>query len=266
MINGIGIWIGNTVLVGSGSPYTSEYQAILNQALTLGYSVPDETQRNKDNTAIVNLKSNGIWDQLDLFYGMTGNTNFATLNWKNPTQYQLTLINSPSYNTTLGFTGNGTTSYLSTNWQPNVGVNFTQNVSGFGGYNTNELNDTSVLFGASNSDSTSACYLQPRTSNMTVIRINQGTNTQVANSISIGRFHVKRVSSSSVTIYKNATQIQTGTPTSQARTSATMMLLARDAGGSIINFSLRSIRNFWTGSSLNGLESTMDTIIQSIYA
>lgn len=212
------------------------------------------------------MKSAGIWTLLDLFYGMTGNIDFATLNWKSPSQYQLTLVNSPSYTTTNGFLGNGTTSYLSTSWQPNIGVNFTQNEAGVGGYNTNNINDTSMLFGVSSATNSSSVYIQPRTTNLIAARINQGVTTSVANADSIGTYHIRRTSSTAIVVYKNGTSVISSSVTSQPRTSATMLLLARDAGGTVANFSLRSIRNFWLGGSLTGLESNMETIIRSIYA
>jgi len=116
-------------LVWSNFAYDIDYQAILDRATTLGYTLPSDSQKIIQNQLILDLKSNGIWSKLDVFYVFAndGSEEFATLNWKNPLLHQCTLINSPSFITNIGFQGNGTSSYIVTNFTPSVdGVNYQQ--------------------------------------------------------------------------------------------------------------------------------------------
>ena len=121
-------WAGLTDIVGLG--YETEYAAVLDRATALGYSLPSESVRTKQNTLIASLKSIGVWAKLDVFYvfAQDGGADFGTLNWKNPNANQSTLINSPTFVSNEGFTGNGTSSYIDTNYNPSTqGVQYTLN-------------------------------------------------------------------------------------------------------------------------------------------
>jgi hypothetical protein len=99
-----------------------EYQAILTRATALGYTLPSAGQQTKQNQLIVDLKAAGVWTRLDVLYmfATDGNNSFATLNWKNPTTNQCTLVNTPTFTTNQGFTGNGVSSNIDTNYNPNT--------------------------------------------------------------------------------------------------------------------------------------------------
>ena len=99
-----------------------EYQAVLTRATALGYTLPSAGQQIKQNQLIVDLKAAGVWTRLDVLYmfATDGNNSFATLNWKNPTTNQCTLVNTPTFTTNQGFTGNGVSSNIDTNYNPNT--------------------------------------------------------------------------------------------------------------------------------------------------
>jgi hypothetical protein len=123
-----------------GIGFDVDYQAVLNRAASLGYTLPSIDQQFLQNQLIVDLKSSGIWNKLDIFYvfANNGSQEFATLNWKNPLLYQCSLINSPSFTTNVGFQGNGINSYINTNYNPSVhAVNFTLDSHSYGGFNSN---------------------------------------------------------------------------------------------------------------------------------
>lgn len=111
--------------VGQGQVFTSfdiDYQAVLDKGTILGYTLPTDEQKIKQNQLIINLKANGIWEKLDVFYNFAnnGSSGFATLNWKNPNIRQCTLVASPNFILNQGFQGTGT-SYISTNYNPTLG-------------------------------------------------------------------------------------------------------------------------------------------------
>ena len=245
--------------------YDTDYQAVLTQATSLGYTLPDASNRTTQNQMVVDLKAAGIWTKLDVFYPMLTNIDFATLNWKAPTLFQLTLVNSPTYNTSTGFQGNGTTSYLSTNWAPNDGVQFTRNDAGMGGLNTNDLNSASALFGSLGASAAAGAYLQPRSTNSLFARLNQNTSTSVANAASNGRYHIKRTGATATNWYKNGSSLITGSVASTAVNALDVAILAINNDGVITSLSTRQIRYFWAGASLNGLEATFDGILATYY-
>lgn len=135
---GLGIGIPFSRVLGGVDP---DYAAILARATALGYTLPSAGQQAKDNALVVAMKSAGIWARLDRFYNHFTDNNasqFCTLNWINPLVSQATLFNSPTFTNKLGFTGNGTSSYISYNTNlSTLGGLFVQNDASLGGYFSN---------------------------------------------------------------------------------------------------------------------------------
>jgi hypothetical protein len=111
--------IGST-LVWARSGFDPDYQAVLDRATFLGYTLPSSGQQILQNSIVVSLKASGVWAQTDIFYVFAndGGQEFATLNWKNPLQFQCSLVNSPAFTSNVGFNSDGATSYINTNWNP----------------------------------------------------------------------------------------------------------------------------------------------------
>lgn len=110
----------------------ADYQAVLDRSTALGYTAPSAAQQTLQNTLVTDLKTAGVWDKLDVFYvfATDGDSDYATLNWKAPSSFQLTKTNSPTFTTNEGFAQSGTASLdtgfiLDTN-----GTNFTQDDAG----------------------------------------------------------------------------------------------------------------------------------------
>ena len=122
------IRIGNVIGRQGGGGFASEYQAVLNYATSLGYALPTAPQQEKQNTLLRELKSYGIWNKLDSFcvFANDGGSNFGLIDWKRLSLY--TAVNSPAFSVNNGFTGNGTSSYIDTNFNPATsGINYTLN-------------------------------------------------------------------------------------------------------------------------------------------
>jgi hypothetical protein len=139
---------GDTDIVG-GSSYDADYQAVLNYATTQGYTLPSDGQKLLQNQLLLDLKSAGVWAKLDTFsnFATDGSSDFALIDWKRLTQY--TAVNSPTFTTNEGFMGNGTSSYIDTNFNAfNDGVQYTQDDASRGLYMFN-ASGTSALDGKS---------------------------------------------------------------------------------------------------------------------
>jgi hypothetical protein len=118
------------IRVSRGAAIDAQYQAILNRGTALGYTLPSAGQQAKQNQLIIDLKTAGVWDKLDVYYVFAhdGQSEFGTLNWKNPLLHQATLFNSPTFTANQGFAGNGSSSYIRTNFNPFTnGVNYQLN-------------------------------------------------------------------------------------------------------------------------------------------
>jgi hypothetical protein len=104
--------------------FEREYSDVLTRAVALGYTLPSLSQQVKQNKLLKDLKTANVWGNLDVFYmfATDGNNLFATLNWRNPNIAQSTLVNSPTFTQNQGFAGNGTSSYINTNYNPSTFV------------------------------------------------------------------------------------------------------------------------------------------------
>jgi len=100
----------------------ADYQAVLDYATTQGYTLPSAPQQIKQNDLVVDLKNAGVWSDLDLFYvfATDGDSDFASINWKDVNNFQCSQVNSPNFTTNVGFWGDGASSYLNTNYNLNT--------------------------------------------------------------------------------------------------------------------------------------------------
>lgn len=186
--------------------FTTEYKAVLDRGTALSYTLPTTTTQQKQNKLLKSMKADGVWAKLDVFYVFAVDNNasaFATLNWKNPSANQSTLVSSPTFVNNGGFQGNGTSSYINTNFNPATqGVNYT-------------LNDASRYFfshaivtgrfdgvDATNSNSITR-------GNVTSHRINSGTTGTLSGmfdyTTAVNTKSIHRTSSTSVTLYNSTT-------------------------------------------------------------
>jgi hypothetical protein len=126
-LNVIGVKFG-AIGGNGGLAFDSDYQAVLNYAISLGYTLPSASQKIKQNALLVSLKAAGVWTKLDTFaiFANDGGSNFGLIDWKRLALY--TAVNSPTFTTNQGFTGNGTSSYIDTNFNPATsGTNYVLN-------------------------------------------------------------------------------------------------------------------------------------------
>jgi hypothetical protein len=96
----------------SPTPFTTQYQAILNRASALGYTLPSETEKRKQNQLVSDLLNNGLWTNLGQFYmfkqntSVSGSTGFTMINWITPANSVNTLSRVASGDTFPTFTSN----------------------------------------------------------------------------------------------------------------------------------------------------------------
>ena len=116
----------NTGFQFSSASYSPEAQAYFDAMTTQ----PSDARKGLINTLIVGLQADGVWPKLDWLCLLAAHAEQAgRLNAKNPAK-ALTAFNSPTFTVDLGFTGNGTTSYLDISEAPNAsGNSYSQNAA-----------------------------------------------------------------------------------------------------------------------------------------
>jgi len=221
-LNVIGIQFG-AIGGNGGIAFDSDYQAVLNYAISLGYTLPSASQQIKQNALLVSLKAAGVWTKLDTFamFANNGGSNFGLIDWKRLALY--TAVNSPTFTTNQGFTGNGTSSYIDTNFNPATsGTNY-------------KLNDASRYYMQFSGTGTVA-FDGVMTGNLTNT-IRAGATTQsFINGVGLsasftfnngqGVRSIHRTSSNDVTLYNDKTQA-TRTSASTSVASQTQLILRR---------------------------------------
>lgn len=236
---------GTSAYVNSNSlvVYDSDYKAVLDYATTQGYTLPSVSQRLKQSVLLSSLKTAGVWSKLDTFanFATNGSSNFALIDWKRLTQY--TAVNSPTFTTNQGFNGNGTSSYIDTNFNAvTQGVNYVQNNASrylylYTASGTGALDGKSV---ASINNMTRAS-----TGNQ---RINQGTTALTGGSFDFttiqGMKSIHRTNSTNVELF-NATTQGSRTATSASMNSNNQFVLR---SGSV--YGAHTISMYANGSSL----------------
>ena len=212
----------------------ADYQAILAYATTAEYTLPSASQRIKQNQLMLDLKAAGVWTKLDTLaiFATDGNSDFALIDWKKLSQY--TAVNSPTFTTNQGFTGNGTSSYINTNFNPAIGTN---------NYILNDASRCAWVFTAASNriiDGISSGSQNDMTTQVNnQQRINSGTTAlSVSADLSgTGFKSIHRTSSTNVSVFNNTTQTN-GTATSTSITSENQFILRRGSTHSAHQVSL----------------------------
>jgi hypothetical protein len=240
---------------------------------------PDDTRKGHIDTLIAALKTAGIWAKLDvLWVPAAHDVQAARLNWKDPASFTLSEVSSPTFTTDRGYTGNGTSSYLNTGWDPaNNGVQHALNSASLGVYVNGGLATAAAVTEIGGSDGTNAAFIQARafTSNDVIwARVNSSVSQGYALGLittSYGLTVMNRSGASAVQAYKNGSVLDTSTAAASALTSRDFYLLASNNNGTPGSFSSRRVAVAFAGASLGSteqanLDSALDTYLVAIGA
>jgi len=234
------------------------YLAVINRARSLGYTLPTPGQRRKQNQLIRALKHNGIWSKLDVFYPLAnnGSKEFATIDWVTPSTHQITIVNSCTWAANVGFTGDGVSMYLDTNYNPaTMGVQYTlDNASRFAWVYT----DGGTIIDGTSTSNTNGMTSATATSQ----RINQGSAALAAsvNLAGTGLRAINRTSSTNVELFVNTTQSST-TATSNSVASLNQYILRSSA-----TYTAHTISAYGMGASLVAENTALYDIINTYLA
>ena len=242
---------------GSGYSYTNAEAATLVAAMS---SAPDDTRKGQIDTCIGAIKTAGVWSKLDcLWIRAAHDSQAALLDWKRLSDS--TAVNSPTFTTDRGFTGDGSTSYINTNFTPSTdGANYIRDSASMGAY-LNAGTDTAVS-GPNSIGALTVSYqarIEPwrsATPGSTVrARVNDGTATTVGTvATRFGLTAVNRSGASAVQIYRNGASIGTSTAASSNVPSIDVYALGFNNGGALGGANDNRIAAAFVGGSLTSTE------------
>lgn len=249
-------------IVSGGSLFLPETIALLS-AMTV---TPDAARQILINATISSLKSSGIWAQLDLLYvDAAHDSQAARLNWKTPGSFTQAAVNGPVFVVDRGFTGDGSSSRLNTNFTPSTqATQITQNnASAWVWCVTNTINGSGDIGGSATSN------IRLRTSNgvNAAVIINDATTSTVANITSVGLMGISRPSGSTKKVWKNGAQMGADISVASTSLSDSVQWMLGSAPAQFVD--RQQAMGAW-GAALTGLESsfynTMLTYMQGVGA
>lgn len=236
--------------MGAPAPYTPEATAYF-AAMSVQ---PDATRKGQLNTLIAALKAGGVWSKLDwLTIHAAHDEQAARVNMVAPGEVAAVGV-APTFTTDRGHTGNGTTQYLSTGWNPTVGTHqFVQDNAHLGVWNGLDIAGGFDL-GATNA------RLGASTTTLSW-RANQASNaTSATTAGGIGHSMWCRTGASAADLYRNAVAVGSTAIASAAPANAELLLLANNSSttGTITpaSFCTRRIQAAHWGSQLTAGEVT----------
>jgi hypothetical protein len=228
---------------GGDAPQTTAFLARANAVTTL-----DATHTNAYKALINGGVADGWFQKLDLlFIFATQSSGVALLNLPSAT-YSAAGVSSPTFTVDRGFTGNGTSSYVTTNFIPStaVGANLTQNSGSVSGWNLTAAVSTAPLVSAGNGTTGLQIYPQFATNN-TYLRVNDAASF-LTNSVITGHFLGNRDSSTTRQGYLNGSVLGTYGTVNSAPLNATAVTVLFDNVAS--SFATNQVAEMSVGGNL----------------
>lgn len=239
--------------------FSYQYQRVISHALASGIPVPPQDVLIEDDNLVRASVADGSWDDYDLVYysrRRAAYREYAKLNWKSPGSFSLLEVGTLTFDDD-GFTGDGATGYLRTQYIPSVnGVNYTLNNASVQVYSTTDINLTDVLFGCNAASNARRLTFFPRNASSSTASaiINGTTSDSFVNIFSAGFFHVKRTASNVVAVWQDGVVRDTGTNASTALPDLEVYFLAQNNNGTPTSFAARNFGMGMLGASQNGRE------------
>lgn len=250
--------------------FDADYQAVLDYGTAQGYTLPSDAQQIIENQTVLDAKSEGIWDDADLFYYMEtdGDRDYAKINWKNPGTNNLTEVNTVTFTPGSGFNGNALNSYLTTGWAPDPdGVNFTLDECGIICKVNSELSVSGnfAAFGVRGNGGGAllgqVILIPEDSTSKHAFGLNNLANSVGSAVDSLGLYHLRRVADNDLRLLKNGVQVgATQTTASDSLSTKDLFVGALNANGGPGFISDLKIGVLIVGASFTGKETAINTI------
>lgn len=237
-------------------------------ALFARFTTPPTGERKTlINTLIKALKDGGIWSKLDVLYlTAAADAQAARRNWI-ADAHNLSTINSPTFTADRGYAGNGSSSYLNTNYNPGDGGShlYQQNNAHMAVWSRTNSDGLFVDLGARAGVSSARSNLLTRSAGVCNILINQDTAGSAASADSSGHQVTRRTASNATTVFRDASLLGTGSTASVAPANLNWFMGALNNNGTAAQFSARELAAAHAGASLSDGEITAMRAALSTY-
>src|SRR3569623_916049 len=169
----------NVALLGgqSGPTYSAEATALFARMSVQ----PDATRMGLSDACITSLMSNGVWTKLEcLWMPAAHDSQAGRLNWVSSGN-TISAVGSPTFTTDRGYTTNGSTSYLDTNFNPSTASVYALNGASVGCWCRTESAANSSLVEMGALIATNRAVVQGRVSGgLIAVSVNQtATNSAI---------------------------------------------------------------------------------------
>lgn len=243
--------------VGSAAAPQSCSEATTFLARTSGL---DATHTAAYTMFICGLVANSLWSGFDILYVLsTQDATTAALNLPS-TSFGLTPVNTPTFTADRGYAGNGTTSYLSTNWNASTnGVQFTQNSASFGVWSLTDKTAANTFEMGTRTSTTNVTSLDTKDTTPNFrININAADSPRLtaSNTDGTGFYTGNRSASNAIQSYKNGASVATASTVSSAVDNNTMFIDARNVGAPE-GFSVTQVSIAFAGRSFSATEQAI---------
>jgi hypothetical protein len=245
---GLGLAIPYVATRGGGTYVVTDANA--STLIAAMNTAPSSSRKRTIDNTIISLKAAGLWTKLDALYVLAAHdSQAARLNWKAPASNTATEVSSPTFTADQGYTGNGTSSYLDSNFNPTTDpiATGTQDDNHIGVFVLNNVASNSAVGNPKQS-------VQPRAVSVDQFlgRAGNTSNTLIASSItdSRGHFVITRGDSANISGYINGALSATVAVVSAALDNSNFWICARNLN----NFGTYQVSAAHWGKNLSGAE------------
>jgi len=256
---GIGIGISPTLGQGVGGYTFANAEAA---ALVARFTTPPTNARKLLIDNLVGaLKTANVWTKLDAFYVLAAaDSQAARRNWI-ADLYNLTEVNAPTFTADLGYTGNGTTAYLDSGFNPTTApaAKFVQDSNHLGIWSRTNL-DNAGSPSPEIGNAQSRCQRQAAVSGAAQGRPNSAGTVTIATGGFPGHTMYSRTAAGIWEGYAQGVDAGGGTDASTALTSANLYILSSNTGAFGLN---QDAAAHWGSGFTAGEAASMFSAIQT---
>jgi hypothetical protein len=225
-----------------------------------GFQVPSASYLSKLNTFVVSNKSNLLLrDRFWIFAQETGCQAAGRVSLINPTSTLLSEVNSPTWTALQGYTGNGTSMYLNTKYNPSThGVKFTQNDGMIDVYTRLTIAaGTKAILGAFVSATAQIWLSLNWTAIGKLYSVNTVGQATQANTTTQGLFSILRTTSNLQTLYKNGSSLGTNANPTVSPVNNEIYILGANNNGVAGSFDTNQVSRASVGGAV-GMNISQD--------
>jgi hypothetical protein len=252
--------VGGTVDAASGT-YDADYQAALDYMTANSIAHPSSTEKSATNQKIIDLKSNGVWSQLDQLLIFNSEVPSADYNRVDLKGLRLaTDVGTMTY-PTGGKKGDGSTAYIKTGYIPSTdAVNQSINDASVGFKLFDETTKSSVYGSRDTAGSISGMMFYLSGGNLTY-RFYQSTSASTSAFSLLGHNHISKLSGSVEHKVDNVLKATVTQNAASELSNRELYLMALNENGTPSGISNVGFSWFYSGSNLRDKVSVINTIL-----